>query len=268
MESESALRLESDVSGSGEPLLLIHGIIGDRTFFKGFAESLRDSFSVISYDRRGYGDSPAPEDGDYSVAAQAEDAFRVLSEHTKAPAWIFGNSAGSLIALELYLRHPDRVKGIFLLEPMLAFDAESKAARREWNEELNSYVREKRLKKALPALSRVIGTSDSSGIKSMEEMKRIFSNLSCFMLGELNEVQSYDPDPESLKNPAVPAAIILTEQGRHRLFGRCAEKGAEALGWPVEIFPGSHHAVRENPSLCAELFRRLTDAGRITDKRE
>lgn len=241
--------------GTGEPLLMIHGIMGDGSFFDEAAELLAARYCVLTYDRRGYGRCPKPEDGCYTVAAQAEDAAELLVATCDEPAWVFGNSAGGLIAVELALRHPDLVRGLVLLEPSLTVDAASRALVDAWNTELNGYVQAGRIKRALPAFARVVG--DPSGGRaagSMAELRQVMANLDNFMHGELNEVQHYEPSVESLRSLTVPVAVMVTKGGAEGLFGVTSLAGATALGWPVVYIDGYHNVARDDPARFATVL--------------
>ena len=246
-------------TGQGDPLLMLHGIISDASFFDEAATKLAGSYRVITYDRRGYGASDKPADGDYTVAAQADDAAAVLQEHASAPAWVFGNSAGGLIAVELCLRHPQLVRGLVLLEPSLVVDPDSKAQIAAWNAELNGYVESNRIKRALPAFARVVGDpSGGKGASSLAQMRAVFANLDNFMHGELNEVQRYAPSPQVLAGIQVPVCVLVTKQGRDGMFGQTSRSGAEALGWPIAYVEGYHNAARDNaPAFAATLTQVL-----------
>ena len=242
------------VLGEGESILLLHGVISDASFFADFASFLSSRYRTVAYDRAGYGDQPEPDDRTaYTVSSQAEKAADVIREYCGGKAWVFGNSAGAMIALELYRIHPELVTGLILLEPSLALDHESEEELRSWNAELNSYVREGRIKKALPAFARVTGNAGSSG-GSLRDMKRNYKNLQNFMLGELNEVQTYRPNESFLQCISVPVRIVLTERGKDMLFGRTSARGAGRLNWRTSFFPGGHNAVHESPKTCAEIL--------------
>ena len=250
--------------GTGEPLLMIHGIISDGSFFDEAADCLEKDFTVITYDRRGYGTSEEGKDpADYTVGAQAEDAAGVLKEYAGEKAWIFGNSAGGLIGVELALRHPELVKGLILLEPSLIFDEESKAMMAAWNGELNGYVREKKIRQAMPAFSRMIEADSPSREKApqksmtMAQIRMAYHNLDNFMYGELNEVQTYFPDLETVRGIGVPACILVSRDGAGSMFARTSKAGAAHLGWPVETVPGNHNAAKEESSALAGKVREI-----------
>jgi pimeloyl-ACP methyl ester carboxylesterase len=101
-----------EVTGDGEPVLLIHGaFVADA--MRPLAEQL-DGYRVIRYHRRGYGESGGGVGPD--VATHAADA-RALLEHLDAtPAHIIGHSYGGSTALALAASAPDAVRSLVLLE--------------------------------------------------------------------------------------------------------------------------------------------------------
>ena len=82
--------------GDGAPALFIHGIASDHTIWDETVAALGDGVRAVSYDRRGYGASNAPEPYEgTSVEEQAEDAAAVLEALGAAPATVCGHSLGA-----------------------------------------------------------------------------------------------------------------------------------------------------------------------------
>lgn len=249
------------IRGKGEPLLLIHGVISDSSFFDAVSEILKERYSVITYDRRGYGLDEKDWQGIFDVKSQAEDAAEILRNYTGEPAWILGNSAGGIVALELAMRYPDLVKGLVLLEPSIILDDESRAILVDWNQELNGYVKEKRIKKAIPAFAGIMGQSNGeSASLSLSDMKQMYKNLHNFMYGELNEIQCYEPNKEKLLNLACPVVILITEDGRNSIFAVSSLKAAETLDWRIVFIPGYHNAFKDMPKSSAEALIDIIDS--------
>ncbi len=255
------MKLHSRTTGSGDTLLMIHGIMCDHTYFDEVAGLLSDSCKVVTYDRRGYGIDVSEKPKDFSLALQAEDALELISG--ESAVYIVGHSAGSLVALKAALADPQKIKGMFLVEPGLMFDKASAEELKEWNDELNEYARTKALKKAMQAFSFRTGSFGVSkqGGKSAADMKRGFTNLTNFMYGELNDIQLCDFDKDELLALPFPVAIGITE--KDSIFSRAARSSAEILGWPVVKVKGSHNAPSENPEEFAvtvkEVLRRFTE---------
>ena len=100
--------------GSGEPLLLIMGMSGHSLHWgEPFLSDLERDFDVIAIDNRGTGDSPRAE-APFSIADMADDAAALLDELGIESAHVFGVSMGGMIAQELTLRHPDKVRTLTL----------------------------------------------------------------------------------------------------------------------------------------------------------
>jgi pimeloyl-ACP methyl ester carboxylesterase len=114
------VELAYDEHGSGPPVLLIHGTALTRLTWRETVDALGDGVRTIAYDRRGYGDSGAPENySGTTIEEQAEDAARLLEALEAAPAVACGHSAGAIVALDLMLRHPALVRAAVLVEPPL-----------------------------------------------------------------------------------------------------------------------------------------------------
>ena len=106
--------------GSGPAVLLVHGIASDAQALGPVAEALASQARVIAYDRRGYGDSGAPEPyHGTTVEEQAEDAAALLRALDPGPALVCGEGFGALVALDLAKRHRPLVAGAVLSNPPL-----------------------------------------------------------------------------------------------------------------------------------------------------
>lgn len=100
--------------GQGAPVLLLHPIGLDSSWWQPFAERLAPSFCVLSMDFRGHGGS-APVGGEVELADLADDAAALLRALGLAPAQVVGLSMGGMVAQSLAIRHPDAVRSLALL---------------------------------------------------------------------------------------------------------------------------------------------------------
>jgi len=109
--------LEFAIAGTGKPLLMIHGAGGgyDQSLF--FAQRLVEAgYQVIAPSRFGYLGSALPADA--SSENQA-DAFVDLLDHLQiANLPVIGGSAGALSAVQLAIRHPERVTALIPVVPI------------------------------------------------------------------------------------------------------------------------------------------------------
>jgi pimeloyl-ACP methyl ester carboxylesterase len=108
------VELDYERSGSGPPLLLIMGMSGTSLHWgEPFLEALRRDFEVIVYDHRGVGASSRLE-GPVTIVEMAADALGLLDALGIETAHIVGISMGGMIAQELALAHPERVRTLTL----------------------------------------------------------------------------------------------------------------------------------------------------------
>jgi len=100
-------------TGEGEPVLLVMGLGMNATGWWRTVPVLAERFRVIAFDNRGVGRSPRPP-GPYAVAQMADDAARVLTAAGAGSAHVYGISLGGMIAQQIALRHPGRVRSLVL----------------------------------------------------------------------------------------------------------------------------------------------------------
>jgi 3-oxoadipate enol-lactonase len=101
------------VTGSGAPLVLIHGAEADHTMFDHFVPFMAADFACIGYDQRDSGATINPAEP-YSVTDMADDAAGLISALGHARVHVFGTSLGSIIAQALAVRHPALVDRLVL----------------------------------------------------------------------------------------------------------------------------------------------------------
>jgi 3-oxoadipate enol-lactonase len=100
--------------GSGEPLVLIAGLGAKGTSWHPFLEHAAERFRVLTFDNRGSGAAPAPEQP-FSIRDLAQDVLELLDQLGIERAPIMGRSMGGMIAQELALLAPERVERLVLV---------------------------------------------------------------------------------------------------------------------------------------------------------
>jgi pimeloyl-ACP methyl ester carboxylesterase len=109
-------------AGKGTPLVCIHGLGGTKASFLPTVGALAPrGFRVVGIDLPGFGDSHKPLDGAYDASWFAAALFEVLDALGIERAHLVGNSMGGRIAIEAALLQPERVGGLVLLSPALAW---------------------------------------------------------------------------------------------------------------------------------------------------
>jgi len=108
------IELDCERSGAGPPLLLIMGMSGTTLHWgEPFLDALRQDFEVIVYDHRGVGASSRLK-GPITIRELAEDAADLLAALGIDSAHVLGISMGGMIAQELALAYPERLRTLSL----------------------------------------------------------------------------------------------------------------------------------------------------------
>jgi pimeloyl-ACP methyl ester carboxylesterase len=108
-------RIFYEESGVGDPVVLIHGVSGDRRHWDNQFEFLASGFRVVRYDVRGFGNSSLPV-SDVPYADQA-DLLALLDYLQITDAHIVGWSMGSGIAFDFAATHPERTRTVTSIGP-------------------------------------------------------------------------------------------------------------------------------------------------------
>ena len=107
-------------SGSGPPLLLLHGLGASGFSWRDNIGALSRLFRVVAPDLPPHGRSPAPLNGDYSLAGQVKGIIGFMDLLGISKAALAGNSLGGGLALLLAHDFPERVSALVLLAPAAA----------------------------------------------------------------------------------------------------------------------------------------------------
>ncbi len=127
-------RIAYERSGTGSPLLLLHGgFVQDRHCWRteGYLTLLKTEFTVVAMDLRGHGESTRPSGAEaYASGRMVDDVYAVLDAEGIVGALVWGYSLGASVALQLAVRRSERVKAVVLggaaLGPWLTEEAAKK----------------------------------------------------------------------------------------------------------------------------------------------
>lgn len=125
------LTMAYDATGSGRPLMLLHGYPLSRRIWQPQLEGLLDAAWMVAPDLRGHGETQASE-GVYSMEHLADDAAALLEElGITQPVFACGLSMGGYAALAFFRKYPQRVAGLILAATRAGADSPEGRAGRE-----------------------------------------------------------------------------------------------------------------------------------------
>lgn len=110
------LRIHYRTSGSGPPLILIHGIFANLFGWRHVFTQLAQEHTVYALDLKGHGLSDKPASGDYSPFGMADLVAHFMDSLGIDSAAVVGQSMGGAIAAALAVRHPTRVQRLVLVD--------------------------------------------------------------------------------------------------------------------------------------------------------
>lgn len=106
--------LHTHSTGSGDPIILIHGLFGSYENLGIIARSLAEHYHVINIDVRNHGLSSQSEQMSYPL--MAEDLLQTLDHLALPKVSILGHSMGGKMAMEFALSHPERVDKLIVAD--------------------------------------------------------------------------------------------------------------------------------------------------------
>ncbi|MET9373437.1 alpha/beta hydrolase [Streptomyces sp. NPDC002992] len=111
------------------PALYVHGLGGSSLNWSDMMPLLADHVDGEAVDLPGFGDSPPPDDGNYSLTGHARAVIRLLDSGGRGPVHLIGNSLGGAVATRVAAVRPDLVRTLTLVSPALP---ELRAQRNAW----------------------------------------------------------------------------------------------------------------------------------------
>ena len=254
----AGIELAYEEAGPGEPLVLVHGTASMRSIWDEVVQLTSDSFRTIRYDRRGYGDSAAPED--YvrtTVQEHGDDLIAVLRGLDAAPALLCGHSFGAMACLDVIVREPDLVRAAVLVEPpMLWLGERGSEATSQLRAEIEKGAAEHGPAGAMGAFVRILCGPQSLDIVGRERSTAALRYPRAFA-ADLGAVSSWSASPRELRAIDKPVILVAGE--------RTPQPYREPTEVLARMIPGAelretdsgHLVPNEQPGVVADAIRSL-----------
>jgi len=257
-----------EVRGQGQPLLMIAPAGGDGWQYSFVADILADEYKVVTYDRRANARSTMNDPQNFEISQQSRDAVAVLRAAGEDSAFVFGNSSGAVIALDMAKTQPQAVRAVVVHEPPIA---RVHPNARKWQRFFASvYLMAFRFGSSLAALRFMLGvelpvrqlikaTREVNIHREQSSVRYISSKDAADFLvkQELLPVTNYLPDVERIKQNGVRVFIAIGTwaQERKTWYAQAAHMLAEQLGCELVTFPGHHGSYMDLPDEWAATLR-------------
>ena len=134
------IELYYEVHGQGYPLVFLHGFSSAVSTWEPQVPVFSKEYQFITYDARGHGQSDSPPwEDQYSADIVVEDLFQLLGALGIEKAVVGGLSMGGYQTLRFYLRHPEMVTALIIMDTGPGY--RNPARREEWNRQYEERVR-------------------------------------------------------------------------------------------------------------------------------
>jgi pimeloyl-ACP methyl ester carboxylesterase len=253
-----------EVRGEGRFLLLIGGGNSDAAVYKRLAAVLAGSHRVVTYDPRG--NSRSALDGppvDQKVEEHADDAYRLI-EHLAGPdepVYVFGSCSGGLIALELTIRHPDRIRLTIAHEPPALSILPDAAHHLALLDDVCLTYRREGMAPALTKLQALHGG------RPAPVLPEVHDNTDFFLTHFVRPFTRFVPDLSALEEVADKVVWAGGHASRGDLVHRPVRALADRFGRDLELFPGGHVGYARYPADFAEQLDEILTAAAPTADR-
>lgn len=252
-------RIVVDHTGSGELVVFLHGIGGNRRNWHLALAALSDGYHAVAWDGRGWGDSE-DYDGPLSFEDMAADVARVLDRFSSAKAHIVGLSLGVKVAMYFAHLFPDRLLSLTLCDGSIT----SRSANPET---LKEFVRlrqqplldgQEPADIAEPVARSLVSTRAVPG--ALEQLIDSMTRLHKDMYLKALELAVMTPDAPGLDRIVVPTLVVVGEDDTLTPVDAARQIAAAIKGSRLEIVPEAGHLVNiEQPEKFNRILRDFLD---------
>ncbi|MCH7413466.1 alpha/beta fold hydrolase [Belliella sp. R4-6] len=108
------MKLNFKKTGSGEPLIILHGLFGSADNWFSIAKELEKHYTLYLVDQRNHGDSPHSDEWNYKV--MAKDLNELMEDEKIESTNLMGHSMGGKTVMNFALQYPEKVKKLIVAD--------------------------------------------------------------------------------------------------------------------------------------------------------
>jgi pimeloyl-ACP methyl ester carboxylesterase len=245
------VRVYYEVHGSGPAILFVHGSGGHHAAWWQQVAALRDDYSVITLDLRGFGCTRWSEEhdarsfpGDIAAVLDA-----VAAEGGPDRAVLIGQSIGAAAALRAALNRPDRASGVVLAHSLGGIQ----------HEELAALVKADRAEaEKLPVLDRLLTPAFRERRPDLAFLFRQMGTFNTAKMQDLRNLNSDGPTVDEVSAAPFPVLLLAGERDAVLSLSTVRRAGELLPRARVEIVPGAPHSMYwETPDLFNDALRKF-----------
>jgi pimeloyl-ACP methyl ester carboxylesterase len=262
-------RLYYESAGSGPPLVLVAGGNGTAQIFGPLAERLAEHYTVVTYDRRGFGRSrlDGAQDYEHRLQTDADDVRQVIERVATAPATVFGPSSGAIVALQALTSHPGAVDNVVAYEPPAVKQLPDGRRWLDFFDEVYGTYGKSGIKTALEVFKqKTFPVEDQLFFARLRDVGRpaVRADVVYWFEHELRQYTAVDLDLSALRAHSGRVTVAAGRASRgYPLHGVCTELAGK-LGQHLTELPGGHTGyathVAEFASALADVLARTKAA--------
>lgn len=252
-------RIAVDHAGSGELVVFLHGIGGNRRNWHAALTALSNAYHAVAWDGRGWGDSE-DYDGPLRFEDMAADLVRVLDHFAVDRAHIVGLSLGVKVALNFAYLFPDRLRSLTLCDGSIT-------SRSADPETLKEFVRLRQQPLldgkepadiAEPVARSLVSVRAVPG--ALEQLIDSMGRLHKDMYLKALELAVMTPDAPGLDRVDVPTLVVVGEDDTLTPVAAARQIAAAIKGARLEIVAEAGHLVNiEQPERFNRILRDFLD---------
>ena len=256
-------------SGSGPPIVLVHGAIMDHGMWAPQLDRLAGEFEVVAYDVRGHGRTGGSDRSPYAVDLYADDLHALLGALDLERPILCGLSLGGCVAQTYAARHPDALSGLVLSDPFTP-DLSRPAERAQMgllraSIPLVRLLGYPRVQRWLAWLNERVDPGSSGDYDAIERVQAEAPTMTTTEFAKvIRSILAFRRAEIAYAEIAVPTLVLYGENAPS-LFARQAALLAAAIpDVTVRVVPGGGHASNmDNPDFWCDALRDFASAAGV-----
>lgn len=263
-----------NIEGKGPLLILIPGANGTGDIFEPFVEQLKHQFSVVTYDRRGYGKSnftePLPERtknayDDYRIKRDVKDIVELSKYLADESIYVLGTSSGAIVAMHLLKDYPEIINKIAFHEPPINTFLPDATYWKEKNEDIVDDIFNKGLEEGMKTFSKKNNTSSEDmetasqfNVKDSEAQKQKYEQTLFWAKYEIRQYTHSDITLEDLAKNKSLITLLSGAESKDTFVDEVNNYISEQLNINVMRTPGGHFGYMHSPKEFSETLYSFT----------